>query len=165
MKTALRSRLRCDNWLDKLPWTMLGVRMAPKEDLDMSTAELVYGAPLTVPGEFLGTPTEQWSPDNLRSKLTDTAERFAPVPTSRHCQPSTRVPKDLSTSRYVFIRHDGYRGPLKRPYDAHTKLSQLEINRLKFRSAMKLLCSSLRAEAAHVYTVPLRDQPVRPDQR
>ena len=62
MKTALRSRMTSDNWWDELPWIMLGVRTASKEDLNMSTAELVYGAPLTVPGEFLGTPTEPWSP-------------------------------------------------------------------------------------------------------
>ena len=122
MKTTLRSRLTSDNWLDELPWIMLGVQTAPEEDLNMSTAELVYDAPLTVPDGFLGTPTEPWSPDNLRSKLTDSAERFAPVPTSRHCQPSTRVPKDLSTSRYAFICHDGYRGPLKRPYHVPYKV-------------------------------------------
>ncbi|KAI0241039.1 hypothetical protein LSAT2_002963, partial [Lamellibrachia satsuma] len=41
------------NWLDELPWVLLGIRTAPKEDLGCSSAELVYGAPLTVPGDFI----------------------------------------------------------------------------------------------------------------
>uniref|UniRef100_A0A0L8GNQ9 Uncharacterized protein n=1 Tax=Octopus bimaculoides TaxID=37653 RepID=A0A0L8GNQ9_OCTBM len=32
---------------------MLGICTAPKENLNISSAEMVYGAPLTVPGEFL----------------------------------------------------------------------------------------------------------------
>ena len=32
---------------------MMGLRAAPKEDCGLSSAELVYGEPLTLPGEFL----------------------------------------------------------------------------------------------------------------
>ena len=40
------------NWVDELPWILLGIRTAPKEDLGTSSAELVYGVPITVPGDF-----------------------------------------------------------------------------------------------------------------
>ena len=43
MKAALRASLTDSNWLDKLPWVMLGLRTAPKEDLRSSSAELVFG--------------------------------------------------------------------------------------------------------------------------
>ena len=33
MKAALRAGLTDGNWLDRLPWVMLGLRTAPKEDL------------------------------------------------------------------------------------------------------------------------------------
>ena len=49
MKAALKARLRNQNWMDELPWVLLGIRTKPKEDLLASSAELVYGYPLTVP--------------------------------------------------------------------------------------------------------------------
>ena len=57
MKASLRARLKGPDWINELPWVLLGLRTAPKEDLDTSSAELVYGAPLTVPGDFLANPT------------------------------------------------------------------------------------------------------------
>ena len=122
LKSALRARLTNDNWLDELPWMMLGLRTAPKEDLDASSAELVYGEPLTVPGEFLGAPTTPWSANTQRAQLASWAERLAPVPTSRHAQHSQYIPKDLSDARYVFIRRDGQRHSLKPLYDGPYKV-------------------------------------------
>ena len=55
LKSALRAHLSGPNWSDELPWVLLGIRTAPKEDLDCSSAELVYGTPLTVPGISLPT--------------------------------------------------------------------------------------------------------------
>ena len=40
-------------WTKALPLIMLGIRTALKEDLQCSTAELVYGTTLRLPGEFL----------------------------------------------------------------------------------------------------------------
>ena len=51
LKAALKARLQGPRWTDELPWVLLGLRTVPKEDLDTSSAELVYGEPLTVPGE------------------------------------------------------------------------------------------------------------------
>ncbi|KAK5910103.1 hypothetical protein CesoFtcFv8_003971 [Champsocephalus esox] len=42
MKASLKAGLTDGNWVDKLPWVMLGLRTAPKEDLQCSTAEMVY---------------------------------------------------------------------------------------------------------------------------
>ena len=56
LKAALKARLTDANWMDALPWVLLGIRTAPKEDLNTSSAELVYGAPLTVLGEFVALP-------------------------------------------------------------------------------------------------------------
>lgn len=46
MKAALRATLTDGNWLDCLPWAMLGLRSAPEEDLQCLAAELVLGQPL-----------------------------------------------------------------------------------------------------------------------
>ena len=53
LKTAIRALLTCPNWIRELLWVLLGFRTAPKEDLGCSPAVIVYGAPLTVPGDFI----------------------------------------------------------------------------------------------------------------
>ena len=117
MKAALRASLTDGNWLDKLPWVMLGLRTAPKEDLQCSAAELVYGQPLRVPGDFLPNASAPWSAAAQRSFLLDAAKVFAPVPTARHGTPVSQVPVELRSAEHVFIRHDAHRGPLQPPYD------------------------------------------------
>ena len=52
MKASIRARLTGPDWTDQIPWVMLGLRTAPKEDLDASPAELVYRSTLTDPGNF-----------------------------------------------------------------------------------------------------------------
>ena len=53
LKAALRACLSGPSWTKDLPWMFLGIRTAPKEDLGCSSAELVYGQSLTVPGNFI----------------------------------------------------------------------------------------------------------------
>ena len=117
MKAALRASLTGGDWADRLPWVMLGLRSAPKDDLQASSAELVYGQPLRVPGEFLPDATAPWSAAFHRAASRDIADAFIPVPTSRHGLPRSYVPRDLPSAKYVFIRHDGHRTPLRPPYD------------------------------------------------
>jgi transposase InsO family protein len=53
LKDSLRARLAGSDWPLHLPWVMLGLRAAPREDSGVSSAELVYGAPLTLPGPII----------------------------------------------------------------------------------------------------------------
>lgn len=124
MKSALRARLTGPNWIDELPWVLLGIRTAPKEDLAASSAELVYGTPLTVPGDFIATQDNQPGPDRVLEELRDTVQNLAPVPTSAHGATKTSVPPELHSSRYVFVRQDAHRTPLQRPYVGPFKVIQ-----------------------------------------
>jgi len=108
MKAALRASLKDGNWIDRLPWVMLGIRTAPKEDLQSSSAELVYGQPLRVPGDFFASTTVPWSASLQRSTLLDNTRLFTPVPTSRHGIPHSHVPPGLQLTDYVFIRSDAH---------------------------------------------------------
>uniref|UniRef100_A0A5S6QIV2 RNA-directed DNA polymerase n=1 Tax=Trichuris muris TaxID=70415 RepID=A0A5S6QIV2_TRIMR len=71
LKSALRTRLTGPDWVDQLPWVLLGIRTAPKQDLATSSAELVYGAPLTVPGDFIPYRGEGEEPANLLHRLRE----------------------------------------------------------------------------------------------
>ena len=53
LKFALRARLAGSDWVHYLPLVMLGLCSAPKDDFGFSPAEAVYGAPLSLPGEFI----------------------------------------------------------------------------------------------------------------
>ena len=84
LKSALMARLTGPNWIDELPWVLLGIRTAPKEDFECSSAELVYGAPLTVPGDFLLRSQESQDAGRFLLRLRDTVRGLAPRPPVPH---------------------------------------------------------------------------------
>ncbi len=53
LKAALRARLASTEWPEHLPWVLLGLRTAPKEDSAISAAELMFGTPLSLPAELI----------------------------------------------------------------------------------------------------------------
>ncbi|XP_072133508.1 protein NYNRIN-like isoform X1 [Mobula birostris] len=96
LKSALMAGLEGPNWVDELPWVLLGIRSAPKEDLHTSSAKLVYGAPLVVPGEFIPAPRgQEEEPTAVLDRLRERLSNLAPIPTSQHGQSPICVPKDL----------------------------------------------------------------------
>ncbi|XP_069797277.1 uncharacterized protein [Narcine bancroftii] len=53
VKTALMARLTGPNWADELPLFLLGIHTTLKEDLEASSAKLVYSMPLVIPDKFI----------------------------------------------------------------------------------------------------------------
>ena len=117
MKAALKARLTDANWIDALPWVLLGIRTAPKEDLKTSSAELVYGAPLTVPGEFVAAPGTSMSTAQWLKTQRDTVKSLLPIPTSAHGTTPAAMPNGIRDAQFVFLRRDAHRAPLQRPYE------------------------------------------------
>ena len=92
LKDALKARLKGPDWADQLPWIVLGLRTEPKEDLNLSTAELVYRAPILIPGELVtSSPGELDVSTHLR-QLRENIGSLRPVPTSRHGEGTSAVP-------------------------------------------------------------------------
>lgn len=91
--------------------------MAPKEDLLACSAELVYGQTLWVPGDFVPDINNPWYNPRNSPTLRSHVSTSIPMPTSQHRLHKAWVPSDLSYAKFVFIRHDAHRGPLKPPYD------------------------------------------------
>ena len=89
--------------MDELPWVMLGIRTAPKEDLKASSAEMVFGAPLAVPGDLVSSGAPE-SPDTHLHKIRSAIQAFHPVPTSQHAEVSSYIPQALKQAQYVLIR-------------------------------------------------------------
>ena len=98
------------------PWVLLGIRTAPKEDLGCFTAKLVYGQPLTVPGDFISSRNCLADRNSELVYCREKASALTPIPTTQHEARRSSLPPSLSTAKFVFVRRDGHRTPLQRPY-------------------------------------------------
>ena len=82
LRSAMKAQSQPENWMDVLPPVLLGVRTALKEDFHCTSAELVYGTSLCLPGEFF-TPCKDKvaDPSSYMQKLKITMQKLRAVPT------------------------------------------------------------------------------------
>ena len=118
LKAALKAQPNPDAWMDSLPLILLNIRTVLKEDISTTSAEMVYGTTLRLPGEFFASsPYSTLSdPSDFVSKLKSHFHSVRPIP-PRTTQRNSNLPHVLSTTTHVFVRHGGVRKPLQSPYD------------------------------------------------
>ena len=116
LKGSLKARLNSPHWVDELPWVLLGLRTTPKEDLEASPADMVYGSALTVPGDFVPDSAQVPVQAHLRD-LREKMGNLKPTPTGTHRTIRSNIPDRLAQAGYVFIRTDARRTPLQTPYE------------------------------------------------
>ncbi|XP_047997271.1 uncharacterized protein LOC125234893 [Leguminivora glycinivorella] len=118
----LKAAIMCHgsiDWVERLPLVLLGIRTAWKDDMAASTAELVYGEPLRLPGDFFHSSAsnpEDLSYTDFVHRLRTHMQDIQPSPVIRHGASKVFVHKDLATATHVFLRHDAVRKPLQPPY-------------------------------------------------
>ena len=119
LKSALRSQPNSADWSENLALVLLGIRSSLKPDLGASAAELVYGTPLRLPGEFFSSADLTVSdPSSFLSRLRQFSRSLRPV--EPRPPPSSRVfyvPAALDDCTHVYVRVDSVRQPLATPYD------------------------------------------------
>lgn len=122
----LKASITChanDNWTEILPLVLLGIRSAFKEDLQTSSAELLYGEPLRLPGQFFDTATPCTSDiSDFAARLRSFTEKLKPVQASRHSKQKTFIFKELASASHVFLREDALRAPLQPAYTGPYKV-------------------------------------------
>ncbi len=91
-----------------MPWVLLGLRAAPKEDSGVSAAELVYRAAFALPVEFLST-AEPLAADFL--KKLQQVEIPATRPLS-YAEAVAELAAALLQASHVYVRHGGAMPPL-----------------------------------------------------
>lgn len=112
-----------ERWTESLPWVLLGIRSAFKDDLQTSSAELVYGEPLRLPGEFFeATVDGTFDITEFSARLRNFASVLRPTPASHHSKPKVFIFKDLATCDHVFLRIDASRGSLQPAYTGPHKV-------------------------------------------
>jgi transposase InsO family protein len=114
LKNSLRARLAANDWPDHLPWVLLGLHAAPKEDSAVSSAELVFGDKLVLPGEF--NCTADSSPVEFVKKLRSSP--FSPPPTRplTYAQAAAAPSAALMAAEFVYIKKGGSAPPLSPLY-------------------------------------------------
>ena len=60
-----------DRWMRALPWTLLGMRNAFRPSLDASSAQLVFGKSLQIPGAILAKPGPPLTTEETKSLLAE----------------------------------------------------------------------------------------------
>ena len=123
----LKASLKCQDmpggWADNLPVVMLGIRSALKEDLGCSAAEMVFGMPLRVPGQFFDSqPAQMPDPTDFVDRLRMIMSRLKPVQPRHPTNSPSFVHKDLKGCTHVFIRTDAVKRPLESPYKGPYKV-------------------------------------------
>eukprot|EP00095_Tigriopus_kingsejongensis_P000946 maker-scaffold360_size197209-snap-gene-0.37 protein:Tk00946 transcript:maker-scaffold360_size197209-snap-gene-0.37-mRNA-1 annotation:"sjchgc06882 protein" len=105
----------------------VGLRTAWLPATGLSAAELLYGAPLRLPGECLApTPDAPISSEFVKQLRVGLAE-VVPLPVPHHAHEiHNRVPRALLAAEHVWVRRDGKRGPLDAKYDGPYRVLQRE---------------------------------------
>ena len=119
LKASLKAQRDPSKWTEALPLVLLGIRTALKEDLGCSTAELVYGTTLRLPGEFFDhqATLHTTDPSSYVTQLRTFMSKLRAQSPRSQSPRRTHISDKLSTATHVFVRHDATRGPLKPPYD------------------------------------------------
>lgn len=105
IKDALHARGAGSAWCTHLPWVLLGLRAAPKEDSAVSSAELVLGSPLILPGQLL--------------EVQEPPRVSVPLPATRpasYAEAANTPPAHLAGADWVYVRRGGQLKPLQEPY-------------------------------------------------
>ena len=159
LKAALRSHPNPSNWIKSLPLVLLGIRSSLKEDVGCTSAELVYGVPLRLPGSFFThSATSDPAPTHdYIDQLKTTMSKLRAVPPRTPTQRLVYVNPDLFEQTHVFVRHDAVRSPLQPPYDGPFRV----ISRTKKHFAIDIrgrqeIVSIDRLKPAHLDAPPVK---------
>ncbi|XP_071444855.1 uncharacterized protein [Hetaerina americana] len=162
----LKAAIMChqsDGWPDVLPVVLLGIRAAWKADIGASPAEMVYGQPLRLPGEFF-VPSERPADDDLNfaTQLRQHFSTIRPVPASRHGKKSVFLHQDLSSSSHVFLQEAMLRCVLDHTRSAETEEGKGKRARFTLQAVTQaisnlcIFCKNLQILEFKVFAVLLR---------
>lgn len=151
LKDSLRAR--AGPWWEELPWVLLGLRAAPKEEAGVSAAEAALGAKLALPGQFpaIGAGRSQPSHGVL-------------PPTTKPLPPQVSA---LDQAEWVYIRRGGvaggalsqrYTGPF-RVMKRHSKFFTVECGDRVENIALQRLRPHRGSPPAKAASAPRRGRP------
>ena len=119
LKDALRARCTGSDWVDHLPWVMLGLRADVREDTAISPSQAIFGSAVCLPSQF--SPGSELDLNNFLNSMRVTLSRAETVPsrfnTAANQVLATELPEELLTATYVLVCRDGHIPPLSLLYN------------------------------------------------
>jgi hypothetical protein len=112
LKEALRSRDCGADWVAHLPWVLMGLRAAPKEDSGVPSAELVYGQALCLPGQ----PTLSTTPVAEGAATPPAVQPVLPTRLTGGSSQTIEIPDQLAGATHVYVLNGSKPLPLSPPY-------------------------------------------------
>ena len=107
LKVALCARCSSGDWLEHLPWVLLGLRAAPKEEVGVLAAEATYGHSLVLPSQLQPPPrAPQPPPEKVVIPST--------VKPAREAEKRQEV--GVQEASHVYVRVEAVTGPLDATY-------------------------------------------------
>jgi len=150
LKQAIRARCENANWMNQLPWVMLGLRVSPALASGISPAQVLFGRTLSVPGQFLPTTEVQEPHPDFLTSLQNTLTRIPPPPVWNR-QQKVHTPSTLKAGGYCFLRNEGKTG-LELPYRGPYRLERLTAKKGTINMDGDLVLVSIDRLKPAVYT-------------
>jgi len=113
---ALQAHSSAENWAEHLPWVLIGLRAAPKEEAGVSSAEVALGAHLELPGPVLPP-----------SVLAEPVPSTLPLTDRSYTEVAAAPPLNLRGAEYVLVAREKLTGrPLLPAYSGPFLVLELE---------------------------------------
>lgn len=161
---VLKSAIKCHtaiHWTEVLPLVMLGLRSTFKTDLNATSAEMVYGTTLRLPGEFFHHDGTNNTTSDFVIKLRNIMEELRPVQTTQHGTRKIFVHRCLKTCTHVFLRRERIVEALQPTYDGpypvisrNDKFMDIMVNRKKLRVSIDRLKPAFVESTMNSETLP-----------
>jgi hypothetical protein len=159
LKDVLRARLAGPRWPEHLPWVFFGLRAAPKEDNGLSSAELVFDMPLTLPGQLLAVPETP-----VEEKVVEELRAVQPLPTRQlsYAEAASGL-QQLQEAEFVYVRRVGVVPPLSPLYQGPYRVLERSQKFLSLEVRGRTEVVSVDRLKPHLCKAPL--SPALPPQR
>ncbi|XP_059085639.1 uncharacterized protein LOC131882501 [Tigriopus californicus] len=127
------------------------MRSAWRKGNGLSSAELVYGTTLRIPGECLDAiPRDAVADLPFVEQLRLQLRHVVPPPFDYHGEAPVCVPRSLEAAEFVYVRHDARRGPLQPLYDGPFEVLERHAKHFVLKQAeLPVLVSINHLKAGH----------------
>ena len=155
MKEGLRARECGTAWIEHLPWVLLGLRAAPKEESGVSAAEAVFGRQLVLPGQA------QDQVGSVEHQRADCGEFRPAIPAREVKKPCSR-PSVLKGAEFVYVRENFSQGTFSKQYSGPYRV--LEHTQKVYKLQVGDRVETVSADRLKPHTGP-PPQPAEPPRR
>ena len=159
LKAALKAQRNPGDWYSNLGWILLSLHVTFVEHSSHCPAEILYGCPLCLPGEFFEHHKQSFPEDAYIQNLRTLMNQLTATPIRPRSAQKAYINNALFSASHVFIREDGHCSPLQPPYrgpfqvqdraekyfviDINGKLDSVSIDRLKPANVLPTPLNSL----------------------